>query len=240
EYDELAEMQVKLEEKLQELEANPPRDRQILDWHFANLEFANATPLSTLSLKHWDQDDDFEFTGSHLTVRNGYSCVPVALAEGLDIKLNTAVRQVRYTASGCEVIAVNTRSTTQTFIYKCDAVLCTLPLGVLKQQPPAVQFVPPLPEWKTSAIQRMGFGNLNKVGPAHTEHGFSCLRTCCCVPLCWKVVLCFDRVFWDPSVNLFGHVGSTTASRGELFLFWNLYKGEMSSRTPCDCTNIGE
>uniref|UniRef100_G3P5B5 Lysine-specific histone demethylase n=1 Tax=Gasterosteus aculeatus aculeatus TaxID=481459 RepID=G3P5B5_GASAC len=207
EYDDLVEMQVKLEEKLQELEANPPsdvylssRDRQILDWHFANLEFANATPLSTLSLKHWDQDDDFEFTGSHLTVRNGYSCVPVALAEGLDIKLNTAVRQVRYTASGCEVIAVNTRSTTQTFIYKCDAVLCTLPLGVLKQQPPAVQFVPPLPEWKTSAIQRMGFGNLN------------------------KVVLCFDRVFWDPSVNLFGHVGSTTASRGELFLFWNLYK----------------
>ncbi|XP_034015896.1 lysine-specific histone demethylase 1A isoform X2 [Thalassophryne amazonica] len=207
EYDELVEMQVKLEEKLQELEANPPsdvylssRDRQILDWHFANLEFANATPLSTLSLKHWDQDDDFEFTGSHLTVRNGYSCVPVALAEGLDIKLNTAVRQVRYTASGCEVIAVNTRSTTQTFIYKCDAVLCTLPLGVLKQQPPAVQFVPPLPEWKMAAIQRMGFGNLN------------------------KVVLCFDRVFWDPSVNLFGHVGSTTASRGELFLFWNLYK----------------
>lgn len=26
--------------------------------------------------------------------------MPVALAEGLDIKLNTAVRQVRYTASG--------------------------------------------------------------------------------------------------------------------------------------------
>lgn len=129
-----------------------------------------------------------------MTVRNGYSCVPVALAEGLDIKLNTAVRQVRYTSSGesvrpapavcacilvcfllckfkhnflsisgCEVIAVNTRSTTQTFIYKCDAVLCTLPLGVMKQQPPAVQFVPPLPEWKTAAIQRMGFGNLNKV-----------------------------------------------------------------------------
>ena len=43
------------------------RDRQILDWHFANLEFANATPLTLLSLKHWDQDDDFEFSGSHLT-----------------------------------------------------------------------------------------------------------------------------------------------------------------------------
>ena len=42
-------------------------DRQVLDWHFANLEFANATPLSDLSLKHWDQDDEFEFTGSHMT-----------------------------------------------------------------------------------------------------------------------------------------------------------------------------
>uniref|UniRef100_A0AAZ1XXJ9 Lysine-specific histone demethylase 1A n=1 Tax=Oreochromis aureus TaxID=47969 RepID=A0AAZ1XXJ9_OREAU len=99
EYDELVEMQVKLEEKLQELEANPPsdvylssRDRQILDWHFANLELR--------------LDDDFEFTGSHLTVRNGYSCVPVALAEGLDIKLNTAVRQVRYTASAPILLAL--------------------------------------------------------------------------------------------------------------------------------------
>ena len=40
----------------------------------------------------------------------------------------------------------------------------------------------------------------------------------------FQVVLCFDRVFWDRSTNLFGHVGSTTAKRGELFLFWNLYK----------------
>ena len=76
------------------------RDRQILDWHFANLEFANATPLSALSLKHWDQDDDFEFTGSHMTVSNGYSCVPGALAEGLDIRLDTAVKHVKYHRSG--------------------------------------------------------------------------------------------------------------------------------------------
>lgn len=56
-----------LETNLKELELNPPSDvylsssdRQILDWHFANLEFANATPLQNLSLKHWDQDDDYE------------------------------------------------------------------------------------------------------------------------------------------------------------------------------------
>nr|XP_050869193.1 lysine-specific histone demethylase 1A isoform X2 [Vespula vulgaris] len=91
EWDQLAEQQKEIEAKLQELEASPPsdvylssKDRQILDWHFANLEFANATSLSNLSLKHWDQDDDFEFTGSHLTVLTGcYAedlCKPSAVA----------------------------------------------------------------------------------------------------------------------------------------------------------------
>ncbi|KAH8030816.1 hypothetical protein HPB51_011860 [Rhipicephalus microplus] len=214
EWDQLLEQQREIEDKLEELESSPPsdvylssRDRQVLDWHFANLEFANATPLNNLSLKHWDQDDDFEFTGSHLTVRNGYSCVPVALAEGLDIRLNTAVKHVYLSATGVEVTTTNTRTNTGLATFKADAVLCTLPLGVLKQSIlnnpnvlNTVQFVPPLPEWKAAAIARLGFGNLN------------------------KVVLCFDRIFWDPNSNLFGHVGSTTGSRGELFLFWNLYK----------------
>lgn len=95
-----------------------------------------------------------------------------------------------------------------TLSFSGDVVLCTLPLGVLKQStnrrtgslPNTVQFSPPLPDWKVAAIERLGFGNLN------------------------KVVLCFDRIFWDPNGNLFGHIGSTTGSRGELFLFWNLYR----------------
>lgn len=64
-----------LDMKLKQLDEDEPpsdvylssEDRQILDWHFANLEFANATPLQNLSLKHWDQDDDFEFIGHHTT-----------------------------------------------------------------------------------------------------------------------------------------------------------------------------
>ena len=42
-------------------------DLNLLNWHKANLEFANATSLENLSLKNWNQDDDFEFSGSHLT-----------------------------------------------------------------------------------------------------------------------------------------------------------------------------
>lgn len=80
-----------------------------------------------IQLKHLlflcTQDDDFEFTGSHLTVRNGYSCVPVALAEGLDIKLNTAVRQVRYTSSGESISACS--AVCADVCYSCTLITVT-------------------------------------------------------------------------------------------------------------------
>lgn len=45
--------------------------------------------------------------------------------------------------------------------YRAAAVLVTVPLGVLKEN--VIQFDPPLLEEKQSAIDRLGFGNLNKV-----------------------------------------------------------------------------
>lgn len=92
--------------------------------------------------------------------------MPVSLSEGLDIRLNTAARAVRYGVNGVEVWAAPSRSPhTNHTVYKADAVLVTLPLGVLKASvpPSAVAFNPPLPDWKSQAIQRLGFGNLNKV-----------------------------------------------------------------------------
>jgi lysine-specific histone demethylase 1 len=96
------------------------KDRQILDWHFANLEFANATPLTNLSLKHWDQDDDFEFAGNHLTVRNGYSCLPSSLSEGLDIRLNKAVQKITYNISGRDLPVYNLWLYLKTNICACS------------------------------------------------------------------------------------------------------------------------
>lgn len=50
------------EGRMTDLEGSPPmdvylssRDRQVFDWHLANLEFANASDLHNLSLKHWNQ-----------------------------------------------------------------------------------------------------------------------------------------------------------------------------------------
>ena len=36
----------------------------------------------------------------YFAVRNGYSCVPVALSDGLDVKFNTAVRKVNCLPGG--------------------------------------------------------------------------------------------------------------------------------------------
>ncbi len=42
-----------------------PEERQLLDWHMANLEFANAQLLRRLSMRSWDQDDPHEVPGAH-------------------------------------------------------------------------------------------------------------------------------------------------------------------------------
>ena len=77
---------------------------------------------------------------------------------------------------GVEVTTTNARNNSNPMTYKGDAVLCTLPLGVLKDCVRGncvntVQFSPPLPDWKTAAIQRLGFGNLNKVGFMEFQEG---------------------------------------------------------------------
>ena len=61
----------------------------------------------------------------------------------------------------------------QNFI--ADAVIITVPLGVLKAK--LIEFEPSLPEWKMSAISDLGVGNEN------------------------KIALRFDKVFW-PNVEL--------------------------------------
>ena len=57
-----------------------------------------------LSLRHWDQDDDFEFTGAHLCLRDGYDALPKSLSKGLDIRLKTAVTAINYSADGKRIM----------------------------------------------------------------------------------------------------------------------------------------
>jgi lysine-specific histone demethylase 1 len=38
----------------------------------------------------------------------------------------------------------------------------------------------------------------------------------------YQVVLCFERAFWDQSINLFGRLNEAASCRGEMFLFWSI------------------
>ncbi|XP_019168965.1 PREDICTED: lysine-specific histone demethylase 1 homolog 1 [Ipomoea nil] len=134
--------------------AEDPQERMLLDWHLANLEYANASLMSELSMAFWDQDDPYEMGGDHCFIPGGNERLVRALAEDLPIFYNRTVESIRYGIDGVLVYAGNQE-------YRADMVLCTVPLGVLKKG--AIEFVPDLPKQKKDAIARLGFGLLNKV-----------------------------------------------------------------------------
>ncbi|KAE8383536.1 flavin-containing amine oxidoreductase-domain containing protein [Aspergillus bertholletiae] len=188
-----------------------PKDMRLINWHFANLEYANATNVSRLSLSGWDQDIGNEFEGQHSQVVGGYQQVPYglfSLPTKLDVRTSKIVSKISYDPSG-----TGSKKTTvhcedgESFV--ADKVVFTGSLGILKHR--SIQFEPPLPEWKCGAIDRLGFGVMN------------------------KVILVFDKPFWDTERDMFGllreptHRDSTVqedyaANRGRFYLFWNCLK----------------
>lgn len=188
-----------------------PQDMRLLNWHYANLEYANAVNVGKLSLGGWDQDIGNEFEGEHAQVIGGYQQVPRAIWQHptpLDIRTKTAVREIQYKkryspGDGAEVICESGE------LFEADHVVLTAPLGVLKSG--SIAFNPPLPEWKHGPIQRLGFGKLN------------------------KVILVYDKPFWNVDQDMFGLLREAevpdsldqedyAAHRGRFYLFWNCIK----------------
>ncbi|CAK7346267.1 unnamed protein product [Dovyalis caffra] len=180
-----------------------PLERRVMDWHFAHLEYGCAASLKEVSLPYWNQDDVYGgFGGAHCMIKGGYSNVVESLGEGLVIHMNHVVTDISYgikdagaSESHHSKVKVCTSNGSE---FLGDAVLITVPLGCLKAE--TIKFSPPLPQWKRSSIQRLGFGVLN------------------------KVVLEFPEVFWDDSVDYFGATAEETDRRGHCFMFWNVKK----------------
>ncbi|KAL0412681.1 UNVERIFIED_CONTAM: Lysine-specific histone demethylase 11 [Sesamum radiatum] len=168
--------------------AEEPLERMLLDWHLANLEYANATLMSNLSMAFWDQDDPYEMGGDHCFIPGGNERLIRALAEDLPIFYDHPVESVRYGSDGVLVYAGGQE-------YRSDMVLCTVPLGVLKKG--EIEFVPELPQRKKDAIERLGFGLLN------------------------KVAILFPYDFWGGEIDTFGHLTEDPNMRGEFFLFYS-------------------
>ncbi|KAJ4417327.1 hypothetical protein N0V85_001895 [Neurospora sp. IMI 360204] len=155
------------------------QDYRLLNWHVANLEYSNAINYNKLSLQGWDIDAGNEWEGSHTMVIGGYQSVPkglMLLPTPLDVRRKSPVNKITYTTESTAGPAVI--ECEDGFRVEADFVVNTIPLGVLKHG--NIKFEPPLPEWKSSAIERMGFGALN------------------------KVILVYKEAFWDEDRDIFG------------------------------------
>lgn len=155
----------------QELIDIGPQDMRLLNWHHANLEYANAAPVSSLSLSGHDQDTGNEFEGAHSEVVGGYTQVPrglMNLPTKLDVRFDRIIDSIHYNQDAFTESEYSTKVVcTDGEVIEADEIVLTAPLGVLKSD--MIDFDPPLPPWKYGAIGRMGFGLLNKVCPAILE-----------------------------------------------------------------------
>jgi monoamine oxidase len=188
-----------------------PQDLRLLNWHFANLEYANAANVSKLSLGGWDQDIGNEFEGEHAQVIGGYIQVPRGILQSptpLDLRTRKPVTHITYNhEAGPQARAKVTCADGESF--DASHVVLTTPLGVLKER--AISFEPELPGWKTSSIDRLGYGTLN------------------------KVILVYEKPFWDVEQDMIGLLRDTdyedsfnqldySKNRGRFYLFWNCIK----------------
>ncbi|KAH7272510.1 Sec1-like protein [Fusarium solani] len=184
------------------------QDHRLINWHIANLEYSNATGLHNLSLPLWDIDAGNEWEGSHTMVVGGYQSVARGLVHcptSLDLKTKFPVKSISYhVGEGMPSAAIECEDGS---VVDADAVVCTIPLGVLKQN--NIAFNPPLPSWKTDVVERLGFGILN------------------------KVVLVYDKVFWENDRHIFGVLRESTnrhstsqkdyaTNRGRFFQWFNV------------------
>lgn len=130
-------------------------DNPLLRWMgSAYTEFDQGGPLHLLSAS--DFDEGAEFDGADVIVNGGYDRLLDPLSRGLDIAFRTPVDAIRLLPGGA---GVEVRAGDRT--WRARQVVCTVPLGILKQG--RIGFEPPLPDGHRSAIARMGMGNVTRI-----------------------------------------------------------------------------
>lgn len=132
-----------------------PAAAAMLSWHITLLARDDcAGGIEAVSARWWDEGYEVYGAGDS-TISGGFMQIADRLAEGLDIRLGHPVTAIACPEDGPAVVTAGDRKLT------ADAVLVTVPLGVLKAG--VIAFDPPLPAAKQRAIERLGVGSLAKV-----------------------------------------------------------------------------
>jgi len=175
----------------EELRSNGSSIKAVLDFFLTGMEQYYGASFHNLSCKYYDLED--ECPGGDVILPDGYMCVLQKILNGFEIKLGHIVKEINYQETYNE--SKNVSIVTNCGVFEGDYCIVTIPLGVLKKGD--IKFNPPLPCEKQNAIDRLGFGLMN------------------------KVVLRFKERFWSADV---GSIGYASASRGEFRWYYSLEK----------------
>lgn len=165
-------------------------EQMFLNFFLSRVEMSFGADSDRFSLLYGSNMDSLR--GEDLLVPGGYDQIVKVLSQGLDIRTGEAAASVDWSGDNAAV-------TTENGSYRADAVLVSLPLGVLQKK--RISFNPALPDYKQRAIERMGSGLLN------------------------KVVLHFPKVFWPSETAKFGHLSRQPGEFPE-FLNWHKFSGK--------------
>jgi monoamine oxidase len=170
------------------------RGGRVVSWpewmlEISEIQNSYAADPDTLNWAAYGAQDDYD--GAEVVFPNGYAAILAALDGPYETRLGCRVDRVSRHRDTVEIACGDEGGA------RFDAAVVTLPLGALKRG--TVRFDPPLPERKRAAIDRIGFGTLD------------------------KVYLKFDRVFWDADATWIG-TPDTGLPRGQFNEWLNLHK----------------
>lgn len=167
------------------------RDADVPDWIWDEVEIQTSAgaDVDELNTSAYLFDDDYE--GDEVVFPGGYTDILGALQGGYDVRLSTQVGMI--TLEDDQVWVTPRAALPEAF----DAVLVTVPLGVLKEG--GIGFKPELPAAKRRSISRLGMGLLD------------------------KVYLQFDRPFWDKDVTWI-YTPEAGGERGQFNVWLNFHK----------------
>lgn len=173
-------------------------EREVPDWMSEVLEvqLTAGADQDQLNLRHYAMDalfrgTNYGYPGPDIKFPNGYHQIFKGLEGDYQTKLSTEVTGISQTQSG---VALSLKGK-ETAAF--DAVLVTVPLGVLKKG--TIAFNPPLPDKKQASIDRLGMGTLD------------------------KLYLLFDEPFWDKDASWIG-TPDNGLEPGQFNVWLNLYR----------------
>lgn len=143
---------------------------RLVEYNF--LEVWISDSLADLSASHSMREgaNDVDLGQDEFFVedKRGFNCIMNNMVDeiqqkGAKIHLNTPVREIHY-APGQVSVVVDSPET-----FQADAVVCTTSIGVLQKN--HIQFSPPLPQWKTKALNQVKMFLFSKVY-AKFDHDF--------------------------------------------------------------------